>query len=969
MADKQISVKITADSKQAEQGFNRTAVAVEAAGEAAGRMSAKMSKSTAILADIAKMFQQLNSDVKAMRKSLDSINSKNVRRVGDDLETVSKQSKKATSGIKGFADKCNKMTGALSAIAAVQLGSVFTGMAGGILNMGIASVQAAAQMRQYEIAFQTMLKSAEAGTQMLRDLQQFAAETPFDVPGVVSAGQQLMAFGFKAEEIIPMLTNLGDAASGLGLGTEGVSRLAYALGQMQTSGKLNAQDMMQLTSAGIAAWDMLAQAAGKTVAEMKDLCSKGAIDSKAAVQTIVAGMNEQFGGMMAKTSDEVAGLLANIEETAGNTSAAVGKYLTEAFNIKGILKDVSDRLGEFQQKMQTATEQGKSMGDVIKECVPAPVIAAIGAFAAVLAVVSVAAVATLGAVLGLSAGIVAAGAAIGAAIALIITYWDDLANAVKAAVQGILDTVVIIGTAVTEAILGVVRWILDTIGDMWADITGDHNNWFNDFADMLGDAMDAVEDFARKAIEWFNKVFAAKQRATATESSADDGHGGAGGSYGDDSSAEKPKKRPVIPKRPLIIPSRDTNVAGTGGNGRNENLALKALQDENRINQERRKIENEYVRLKLKKEKDLFEAQNAIAKKYGTDAQKYQIQLKEIEFNKKQELQEEELAYTEQMLAAENALKEAQLRGASQKELDMLKEKLALLKKTHQYTIDNINQTATAKANSAQTDYDNKEAEWQARHDTSSTVGKWSMDAERDFEAGKAKANNADSYEEKVRLMNEALQKYDEEQQKINTISKIQQTSNQLAKDFSGAITDWITGAKSFGDAMKSVLQQLISQLIQAALYATIVAACTGGGGGFAARWKGAFGKAFASGGSVAGPGTGTSDSVPAMLSNGEYVLNAQAVDRLGVPFLNGLNTGRLRGFASGGLVGSGGVAGYKAERGSNGGQVQSVNLSMNVSAMDAASFGDFLNRGGLDVVKQALFDNNRNFASEAGVW
>lgn len=969
MADKKISVKITADSKQAEQGFNRTAVAVEAAGEAAGRMSAKMSKSTAILTDIAKMFQQLNSDVKAMRKSLDSIDSKNVRRVGDDLETVSKQSKKATSGIKGFADKCNKMTGALSAIAAVQLGSVFTGMAGGILNMGIASVQAAAQMRQYEIAFQTMLKSAEAGTQMLRDLQQFAAETPFDVPGVVSAGQQLMAFGFKAEEIIPMLTNLGDAASGLGLGTEGVSRLAYALGQMQTSGKLNAQDMMQLTSAGISAWDMLAQAAGKTVAEMKDLCSKGAIDSKAAVQTIVAGMNEQFGGMMAKTSDEVAGLLANIEETAGNTSAAVGKYLTEAFNIKGILKDVSDRLGEFQQKMQTATEQGKSMGDVIKECVPAPVIAAIGAFAAVLVVVSVAAVATLGAVLGLSAGIVAAGAAIGAAIALIITYWDDLANAVKAAVQGILDTVVIIGTAVTEAILGVVRWILDTIGDMWADITGDHNNWFNDFADMLGDAMDAVEDFARKAIEWFNKVFAAKQRATATESSADDGHGGAGGSYGDDSSAEKPKKRPVIPKRPLIIPSRDTNVAGTGGNGRNENLALKALQDENRINQERRKIENEYVRLKLKKEKDLFEAQNAIAKKYGTDAQKYQIQLKEIEFNKKQELQEEELAYTEQMLAAENALKEAQLRGASQKELDMLNEKLALLKKTHQYTIDNINQTAAAKANSAQTDYDNKEAEWQARHDTSSTVGKWSMDAERDFEAGKAKADKATTYEEKVRLMNEALQKYDEEQQKIHTISKIQQTSNQLAKDFSGAITDWITGAQSFGDAMKSILKQLIAQLIQAAIYATIVAACTGGGGGFAARWSKAFGKGLATGGSVDGPGTGTSDSIPAMLSNGEYVLNAQAVDRLGVPFLNGLNTGRLRGFASGGLVGSGGVAGYKAERGSNGGQVQSVNLSMNVSAMDASSFGDFLNRGGLDVVRQALYDNNRNFASEAGVW
>lgn len=959
MANKEISVKITADSKQAEQGFSRTAAAVEAAGEAAGRMSAKMSKSTAILTDIAKMFQQLNSDVKAMRKSLDSIDSKNVRRVGDDLETVSKQSKKANSGIKGFADKCNKMTGALSAIAAVQLGSLFTGMAGGILNMGIASVQAAAQMRQYEIAFQTMLKSAEAGTQMLRDLQQFAAETPFDVPGVVSAGQQLMAFGFKAEEIIPMLTNLGDAASGLGLGTEGVSRLAYALGQMQTSGKLNAQDMMQLTSAGISAWDMLAQAAGKTVAEMKDLCSKGAIDSKAAVQTIVAGMNEQFGGMMAKTSDEVAGLLANIEETAGNTSAAVGKYLTEAFNIKGILKDVSDRLGEFQQKMQTATEQGKSMGDVIKECVPAPVIAAIGAFAAVLAVVSVAAVATLGAVLGLSAGIVAAGAAIGAAAALVVTYWDEIVDAVNIAVQAILDTVVIIGTAITEAVLGVVNWIVGAIGDMWADITGDQDNWFSKFSSMLGDAIKEVEDFAKKAIDWFGRVFAAKKAVVDTRNADAE----LAQIQEDYKIYEEGKKTTRKPDSGKLFQNPSKNDIGSGRNSslKQENVALKALQDENRIAQERKKIKNDYVRLVLKKEKEMWEAQNAIAKKYGTDAQKYQIQLKEIEFNKKQELQEEELAYTEQMLAAENTLKEAQLRGASQKELEMLREKLALLNKTHQYTIDNINQTAAAKANSAQTDYDNKEAEWQARHDTSSTVDKWSMDAERDFEAGKAKANNADSYEEKVRLMNEALQKYDEEQQKINTISKIQQTSNQLAKDFSGAITDWITGAQSFGDAMKNILQQLIAQLIQAAIYATIVAACTGGGGGFAARWKGAFGKAFASGGSVAGPGTSTSDSVPAMLSNGEYVLNAQAVDRLGVPFLNGLNTGRLRGFASGGLVGSGGAYNRPASVASSSSSTSS-SITLNVSALDASSFADFLARGGMQVLKQATLDDNRNF-------
>jgi TP901 family phage tail tape measure protein len=50
------------------------------------------------------------------------------------------------------------------------------------------------------------------------------------------------------------------------------------------------------------------------------------------------------------------------------------------------------------------------------------------------------------------------------------------------------------------------------------------------------------------------------------------------------------------------------------------------------------------------------------------------------------------------------------------------------------------------------------------------------------------------------------------------------------------------------------------------------------------------FGKGFASGGLVSGPGTGTSDGVRANLSNGEYVVKASAVSRVGVGFLNALN-------------------------------------------------------------------------------
>lgn len=975
MASKEVSVKITAESKAAEKNMEKVTEALNGLSAASSKSNSALNKSNAILIQIAKMFSDLNGTVKTMRDSLNKLDAKPVNRVGDAMERAGRQAKQGAQNTKEAVSQFGKLNAAANAIAGLQLGGAIGGIVSGIAGMGVASIQAAAQMRQYEIAFQTMLKSADAGTQMLRDLQQFAAETPFDVPGVVSAGQQLMAFGFQAKEIVPMLTSLGDAASGLGLGTEGVSRLAYALGQMRTSGKLNAQDMMQLTSAGVSAWDMLAQAAGKSVAEIKDMCSKGMIDSKEAVKIIVAGMNDEFGGMMDKTSNEVAGLLANIEETAGNTSAAIGKYMTEAFNLKGILKNVSDALGEFQQKMQTATDQGKSFTDVLKECVPGSVIAGFGALAGViggtLVAATVAAVAALGAVIGLTLPIVAGLAAVGAAIAAVVVYWDEIVDAFNVGVNAILDLITMLGTAIAEGLLGIVKFIAGSIGDLFAEVTGDQDNWFNNFASMLGDAIKAVEDFARSAISWFNQVFAAKSKVM------NDSYWQLSMANTDDDNVDG-ESDVGIPKQPahLFIPQAPKSSGGvgtrrsSGSAAKQENTVLKAAQEENKIKQERLKIENEYVRLKLKKEKDLFVAQNAIAKQYGTDAQKLGVELAEIEFNKKQDIAKEELAYKEQCLATESALREAALKGDAQKEIDMLNEKLNLLKETHQYTLDNINQTAANSAAAAQMGYDNKQIGWQANYNASDTVGQMTMANDKWKEDATAGANQVTDEQEKLEMLTAINQKYDEQQQKINTISKIQQTSNQLAKDFAGAMSDWITGAQSFGDAMKSILKQLIAQLIQAAIYATIVASVTGGGGGFAARWSSAFGKGLATGGEVSGPGTGTSDSIPAMLSNGEYVLNAQAVDALGVPFLNGLNTGRFKGFASGGLVGSGGVGSYKAERGNeNSGQAQTVSLSMNVSALDAASFGDFLNRGGLDVMRQALYDNSRNFASEARIW
>lgn len=119
----------------------------------------------------------------------------------------------------------------------------------------------------------------------------------------------------------------------------------------------------------------------------------------------------------------------------------------------------------------------------------------------------------------------------------------------------------------------------------------------------------------------------------------------------------------------------------------------------------------------------------------------------------------------------------------------------------------------------------------------------------------------------------------------------------------------------------------------------------------------------FATGGFISGPGTGTSDDIPAFLSNGEYVLTAQAVQNVGLPLLDAMNSGRVGHFAAGGLV-NGNSAGGKGVAVPVGNS-----LTMNVSAMDAASFMDFLRSGGMDAIKQMLYDGDRDFTTESGVW
>lgn len=134
-----------------------------------------------------------------------------------------------------------------------------------------------------------------------------------------------------------------------------------------------------------------------------------------------------------------------------------------------------------------------------------------------------------------------------------------------------------------------------------------------------------------------------------------------------------------------------------------------------------------------------------------------------------------------------------------------------------------------------------------------------------------------------------------------------QSVTSTLASGFKDLFKGVLTGAKSVGEAVGDLLGKLGDLFLDNAfnmLFKGLFGGITGGAGGGLFSWLG-----FANGGLVQGPGTSTSDSIPARLSAGEFVVNAAATAKH-LDVLQAINGGRVLGFSGGGLVPPGGEAG-----------------------------------------------------------
>ncbi len=195
------------------------------------------------------------------------------------------------------------------------------------------------QVEQSKIAFETLLGSQEKALQMMKDIDTFAANTPFEKTNLTPLVQQLIGMGFEANKALPIINVLGDSMAALGRGQDDLNGVVLALGQIQTKGKVSAEELMQMAERGLPVFQILEQKLGLTKKQLENIGSAG-ISSATGINALLTGLNEKFGGAMAKQAQTLSGQWSNLMD---NVKSLVGNAGQEINNkVKGWIASVNN---------------------------------------------------------------------------------------------------------------------------------------------------------------------------------------------------------------------------------------------------------------------------------------------------------------------------------------------------------------------------------------------------------------------------------------------------------------------------------------------------------------------------------------------------------------------------------------------------------------------------------------------------
>lgn len=261
----------------------------------------------------------LGTGIDTMKQKLESVNQVNVgNRIANQLDNATSSAKRLNNELQNT-KSTNGGLGMLGGLAAGY----------GAMEIGKATIGAAAKREQQQVSFGVMTGSPEQGNKMLNDLIQMGAKTPYESADLIKNAQVLKAFGTANEKVLPTLQMIGDVAAGSDSPAESLKSLSLAFAQVSSAGKLSGQDLLQMVNAGFNPLNEIAKNTGLSTSQLRKEMEKGniTIGMVEAAFKSATGPGGMFHEMMEKQSKTLGGRWSTFLDNGKEKLLAFGELI------------------------------------------------------------------------------------------------------------------------------------------------------------------------------------------------------------------------------------------------------------------------------------------------------------------------------------------------------------------------------------------------------------------------------------------------------------------------------------------------------------------------------------------------------------------------------------------------------------------------------------------------------------------
>lgn len=176
------------------------------------------------------------------------------------------------------------------------------------------------KMESLQVSLET-LAGTDVGKQLYEDIRQVS---PMIQAEFAKGAQTLLGFNTEAQKVMPILKQIGDISMG---DSQKFNSLTLAFAQMSSTGKLMGQDLLQMINAGFNPLVVISEKTGKSVAELKDEMSKGAISVEMVEEAFRSATEEggKFHGMLEAQSKALEGAYSNLQGAINGMFNSIGE--------------------------------------------------------------------------------------------------------------------------------------------------------------------------------------------------------------------------------------------------------------------------------------------------------------------------------------------------------------------------------------------------------------------------------------------------------------------------------------------------------------------------------------------------------------------------------------------------------------------------------------------------------------------